>query len=346
MAPVEKEISLKEFVKIIVSWFKYLLSKWLFIGIVSALGAAAGFWYAYNAEPTYKASISFVLASNAASGGGLMGLASQFGLDLGSGNTDAFAGDNIIALMKSRKMVQEALLKKPEGSNTSLINIIGKEMKLDKGLDENERTKGAFPFPDDAGKMTLIQDSLFRGIYFGVEESMLDVSKPDESQGIYVVSTNSVNETFSYYLTKYLVAVTSAFYIDTKLSSAKKSLAMLQNEADSIRNILGGAITSVGTEADRTFNLNPAYQVQRSGAQQSQVRVSALGTAYGEVLKNLEIAKISLQKETPLYQVIDEPVLPLLQEKPGKLMSLIAGGFIAAFIAMLWVMMKKILASF
>ena len=303
------------------------------------------FLYANFAKSTFKAEISFVLSSNSASDGGLMGLANQFGLDLGSSNTDAFAGDNIISLMKSRKMVEEALLKKPEGSTISLINIIGKEMKLDKSLAENERTKGAFPFPDDESKMTLIQDSLFRGIYLNIQESMLDVSKPDKDLGIYIVSTNSVNETFSYYLTKYLVSVTSAFYINTKLSSAKKSLEMLQNEADSLRNLLGGVITSAGAETDRTFNLNPAYQVERSGIQQNQLRASALGTAYGEVLKNLEIAKISLQKQTPLYQIIDEPSLPLLQEKPGKLTSLIIGGFIGAFIIMGILIVRRLLKT-
>ena len=86
---------------------------------------------------------------------------------------------------------------------------------------------------------------------------------------------------------------------------------MLQNEADSLRRVLGGAITSAGSQTDLTFNLNPAYQVQRAGAQQSQASAAALGQAYGQVLQNLEIAKITLQRETPLYQIIDEPTLPL-----------------------------------
>jgi uncharacterized protein involved in exopolysaccharide biosynthesis len=71
--------------------------------------------------------------------------------------------------------------------------------------------------------------------------------------------------------------------------------------------------------------------VQRSGAQQSQARAAALGQAYGQVLQNLELAKITLLKETPLYQVIDEPTLPLEADKPGRLTSIIIGGFFAGF---------------
>jgi uncharacterized protein involved in exopolysaccharide biosynthesis len=72
-----------------------------------------------------------------------------------------------------------------------------------------------------------------------------------------------------------------------------------------------------------------------------------LGSAYGEVVKNLELAKITLQKETPLYQIIDEPFLPLSKTKPGKLKSMIVAGlllFIITVFALLFrYTIKKIL---
>jgi len=342
MSEEEKEISFKEFISKISEWFRYFLSKWLVIGIFSALCAGLGVLYAYMAKPSYSASVSFVLSNQTLSGGGLMGLASQFGIDLGSSGTDAFSGDNIMVLMGSGKMVQQVLFKKPDGKE-SLLNLIVHEMKLDEGWNKNERTKNATPFPDDASKLTMIQDSLLRDVYTIVSENMLSVIKPEKDQNIYTVTTTSKNEVFSFYMTKYLVDATSAFYIQTKTSTAKRNLDMLQKEADSIRTALGGAITNTGAETDQTFNLNPAYQIQRSGAQQNQVRAAALGEAYGEVLKNLELAKITLLRETPLYQIIDEPSLPLLQERPGKLMSLIIGGFIGAFLIMMYLVVRRIL---
>lgn len=344
MSSEEKEISFKEFIDKIAEWIKYLFSKWMIIGVVAAVGAGLGVLYAYLAKPTYSASVSFVLSNQVSSGGGLMGLANQFGIDLGGGGNDAFSGDNIIALIESRKMVQQVLLEKPEGKE-SLLNTLAAQMKLDEAWANNDRTKNAFPFPSDTSKMTLVQDSLFREVYFLVEENMLTVTKPEKDQSTYVVSTTSKNEMFSYYLTRYLVDATSKFYIDTKTSSARRNLNMLQKEADSLRYLLGDAIVSTGAQTDLTFNLNPAYQVQRSGATQSQVRAAALGEAYGEVLKNLELAKITLLRETPLYQIIDEPSLPLLQTKPGKLTSLLVGGFIAAFFIIGFLTIRRILKS-
>jgi ubiquitin len=190
--------------------------------------------------------------------------------------------------------------------------------------------------------MTLIQDSLFRSLYNTIQNDLLDVSKPNENESIYEVTTISTNDTFSYYLTKYLVDVTSSFYIETKTSIAKQNLNMLLKEADSLRNVLGGAITAAGSQTDLTFNLNPAYQVQRSGAQQNQARAGALGQAYGQLLQNLELAKITLQKETPLYQIIDEPTLPLTMDKPSKLISLIIGGFLGGFLVCCFLIARRL----
>lgn len=338
-------ISFKDIFTKITEIIRYLFSKWLIIGVIVILGALAGILYAIFTKSTYSATLNFVLSTNTSSNGSLMGLASQFGVNLGNDNDDVFSGDNIITLMKSRRMVQQALFAKPENSNTTLLNIYIRDNELNEGWQKNDRTKNAYPYPDDPLKMTMVQDSLFRTVYKTVQEDLLDVSKPNDNESIYEVTTTSTNDTFSYYLTKYLVSATSSFYITTKTSTAKQNLDMLLKEADSLRNVLGSAITSTGSQTDFTFNLNPAYQVQRSGAQQSQARAAALGQAYGQVLQNLELAKITLQKETPLYQIIDEPTLPLNMDKPSKLISLIVGGFLAGFLACCFFVGRKFIRS-
>lgn len=340
MSNKEDKVTLRDIYTQLQNWIKYLLSRWILILVVAAVGAVVGFIYAYLSKPTYTASVSFVLSSNSSSSNGILGLASQFGIDLNSGSDDVFAGDNIIALMKSRAMVQEALMNKPAGNSETLLNIFVKDLKLDEAWNKNARTTGLFPFPDDRSKMNLIQDSLFREVYDVIQKKYLDISKPDKDQNVYVATTTTANEIFSYHFIKDLVSVTSAFYISTKTSVAKKNLDMLQHEADSLRSLLGLAIISAASQTDVTFNLNPAFQVKRSGAQESQVQASALGDAYGEVLKNLEIAKITLQKETPLYQIIDSPILPLKSERPSKLLMLIIGGCVVGFVIVLFLIMR------
>jgi hypothetical protein len=339
------DISLKDVARIINDWIKYLLSKWLIIVIIAVLGGVLGVVYAYFSKPKYSATLSFILANANQDNAGIMGLASQFGINLGSGNNDVFTGNNIIALMKSRRMVQQALLKKPAGSNTSLLNIFCRDNQLDEAWKKDKRLNNVYPFPDSASQMSKLQDSIFRDIYDNIQKRLLDVSMPDKDKSIYAVVTTSTNEIFSYYLTVYLVDATSSFYISTKTSVAQQNLAMLQHEADSLRNLLGHTITTAAAQTDVTFNLNPAYQVQRSAAQQSQVSASALGQAYGQVLQNLELAKISLQKETPLYQIVDVPQLPLVMEKKSKLICLILGGIIGGVVICGYLIAKRVLSN-
>jgi len=74
---------------------------------------------------------------------------------------------------------------------------------------------------------------------------------------------------------------------------------------------------------DRTYNLNPSVTIQRSSSLFNQAKVNAFGAAYTEVMRNLEMAKLNLQKETPLFRIIDEPELPLYAVMVNKLLHII-----------------------
>lgn len=341
MTNKDEQVSLKDIIIKSREWIRYLLSKWILIGAIGLTGGIIGFLYGYFAKPTYTASLSFVLQSNNNTGY-LTGLASQFGIDLGVSTNDVFSGENIITLMNSQSIIKRILFREVPDSKDVLANMIARDLEMDKGWASNERTKNAFPFPTDANKLTPIQDSLVREMYKTVTEGFIHVSRPDKNASFYVVDATSKKELIAFYLAKYVVDETTKFYIETKTSVSKKNLGMLQKEADSLRILLSGAISSTASSYDKTYNLNPALQVERSSAQEGQLRVTALGTAYAEVLKNLEIAKMTLEKETPLYQVIDLPQMPLQATKPSTLFAMIIGGFIGGFIICLFLLLKKL----
>jgi len=260
----------------------------------------------------------------------------------GTTNNDVFSGDNILVLFKSKKMIKQVLFKKPPQSNEILANIIVRELKLDKQWKQKKRTENLFPFPH-TGELSPVQDSLLREIYAIIIKQQLTVSRKDSKLSIYTVSTVSTNEVFACYLTRYLMDETANFYIATKTSTAKQTLQLLQKEADSLRRLLGGTITSTASEADRTFALNPAMQVQRAPAQTSQVRTAVIAATYTEIVKNLELAKINLQKENPLYQIIDAPEMPLVVKKASKLKALILGGVLGGLIILVILIFYKML---
>src|SRR5690606_27420794 len=83
-------------------------------------------------------------------------------------------------------------------------------------------------------------------------------------------------------------------------------------------------------------------QVLRTPVQRSQFSAEANRAILMELIKNLEMAKMALRKETPLIQVIDYPVLPLKKEKLGKLNGVILGGFLFVFLTVLCLLVSKI----
>jgi hypothetical protein len=109
--PTDDEISLKDVLLKARRFNKFLLSNSKLIAAFILVFALSGWIYTFLQKPIYKATLSFALEDDKGGGGlgGALGLASQMGLDLGSGGS-AFSGNNLIALMKSRSMVEKALL--------------------------------------------------------------------------------------------------------------------------------------------------------------------------------------------------------------------------------------------
>jgi uncharacterized protein involved in exopolysaccharide biosynthesis len=116
----------------------------------------------------------------------------------------------------------------------------------------------------------------------------------------------------------------------------------LQKQADSIRNELNQAITGVAVSSDNTYNLNPALNVNRVPSTKKQVEVQANTAILTQLVTNLEMAKVTLMRETPLIQLIDRPTLPLKKEKPSMFKFLILGGLIAGFVAMVSLIFQRL----
>ncbi len=81
------QISLKELIEKSKEWYLYFLSQWKIIVLAGVLGAVLGLTYSFIKKPVYTATLSFVIEDDKSGGGlsGALGLASQFGIDLGSG---------------------------------------------------------------------------------------------------------------------------------------------------------------------------------------------------------------------------------------------------------------------
>jgi uncharacterized protein involved in exopolysaccharide biosynthesis len=353
----QDEISLKELILKIKDWYHFLLTKWVTIVTAGMIGGAICLGYAFFTKPDYIANLNFVVEDEKQGGvGGLsgaLGLASSLGIDLGTSAGGAFSGANLMELMKSRKIVEKALLNPItiNGKTLSLAQHFINFNELEKEWNKKPKLKGiVFTTGGDRSKYTLQQDSILGVLYqefAGIDggEGLLTVAQKDKKISIISIEVKSTNELFSKAFTESIAQEVSEYYIEIKSKKAKQNVEILQHQTDSIRAELNGAIVGVAAAADNTFGLNPAMMVRKTPGTRRQVDVQANTAILTQLVTNLEMAKVSLRKETPLIQVIDKPILPLKKEKVGKLKALILGSFLAGFLTVLVLILKKLFAG-
>ncbi|MFD2873845.1 lipopolysaccharide biosynthesis protein [Mucilaginibacter ximonensis] len=337
-----QEISLSQLVQKIRSWKKLILSKWKRILLCAVIGCVIGLAYSFYKKPVYKAELSFALQDEKSGGnlGGALGLASQFGVDLGSlGSAGGeFSGDNLMALMQSRFVVQKALLSPVmiKGKSTTLAQYYIDFNKLkEKWKGNPELEKITYPVGADASKFTLTQDSLLGVFHKTLIKENLNVDKVDKKLTIISVVVKTTDELFSKNFAEVLVKVVSDFYIKTKTEKAEKNVAVLQRQTDSVRAMLNAAISGVALSNDAAPNANPFLQSLRVPSQKRQVDVQANTAILSELVKNLEISKMSLLQETPLIHIIDTPILPLEKDKVGRLKGAVVGAIIGILLSII-----------
>ncbi|NRT10961.1 Wzz/FepE/Etk N-terminal domain-containing protein [Flavobacterium sp. 14A] len=340
------DISLKEVVIKGKEWFDHLLSKWKLILIVSSLGAFLGLTYSFISKPLYKANLSFVIEDDKAGGGlsSAMGLASTFGIDLGGGGGSMFSSANLIELFKSRSMVEKALLSNVslDGSKITLAEMyIQSHGWRDKWNENPELKLLTFETSKDQKQTIRAKDSILGVIYNDLSKNCLNVEQKDIKVSIININMSSNDELFAKLFTEGLVRQVSNFYIETKSKKSRENMLILQRQTDSIRGALNGAITGVAVANDNTFNLNPAFNVKRAPSARKQVDVQANTAILTELVKQTELAKVTLRKETPLIQIIDKPILPLERDKLGPIKGFVIGGFLSTFLISLFLILRR-----
>jgi hypothetical protein len=325
----QDEISLAELwlkVKSVIAYlwrFKFLI---MGVGLLFALG---GYFKVKMAKPSYTASLTFALEQGGGASG-LGGLASQFGFSMGGGG-EGLGGDNLLSLMKSRRIVQDVLLSTiyVEGDSVLLINqYVATQTKLKAKWDTLEL------YPIDAKKCCdPMQDSAIGVVVKKVTEKSLAVAKVDKKQSFVTVTYEGHDEVFTGAFVELLTAKSTDFYVQTKMSNSNANIAKLERRVDSVSAELQYAMMGYSAAQDQnSFTVQTTAKVP---TMQKQMKVTMLTTLYGELIKNLELLKTMSSREEPLITIIDRPHYPL-RVRESKLKSAVIGGFLGVFLTLLF----------
>lgn len=322
----------------------FIFGNWLIFLIVGIVAGIGGYVYSMYQKPTYKSHLTFALddADNGNGIGNILNLASQFGFSMGS-SKDIFSGDNILNIMKSRKMVEKVFLS-VDTFNDKPVTLIEQFLEISGQRKSNEKINNVhYKVGQQRASFSYQQDSLLYKTYLHFSDQNIMATRPDRKLNIYEVNVTSPDEKFTKDFTDRLVAATNEFYIEIRTKKAKQTLDVLQERVAAMKDNLNSSITNKASIQD--INVNPAFSEAQVPVQKQQSNIQVYGTAYAEMFKNLELARFQYLNEIPLMQIIDPASYPMQKIKKGKLISAILFAFAAEILLSIFLISKKQLTS-
>ena len=325
----EDKISLSFLYERLKDWILFLFSKWgtIVLGTLCILFFTIS--YNYLVKPTYFARTTFVLDNDSTNSiGDLSSLASLAGINASSfiDASSLFQIDNIQELYRSNTMIKKTLM--------STANDGKKDFKLIDRFIEVEKLKNKW---DKLGvninnfestkTISRTKDSLIKELIKTIKKENLIVDKPSRKTTILEIGFDHKDEILAKTFNENLVKIVNQFYNKTKTLKTGSNLKILQRQSDSVKIVLDTSIMLLA-EIDQSIpNPNPLSKVNLVPYQKAMIDVQANSAIYQELLKQLELAKVTHRNNMPLIQVIDSPNYPL-ENSRWKLLKTIVYGII------------------
>ena len=140
-------------------------------------------------------------------------------------------------------------------------------------------------------KLLRLEDSLTKEIIKTIKDNYLFVDKPTEKHiwDCFNHKSEKLAKNFNYNLDKIL----NQFYNETKTLKTSSNLKILQRQSDSVKNILDTSIMILAETDQRIPNPNPLSKINLVPYQKAMIDVQANSAIYQELIKQLELAKIT-----------------------------------------------------
>ena len=204
---------------------------------------------------------------------------------------------------------------------------------------ENELPGFTYEIPLE--EMTVKHDSLLK-LTLEKFTKQLSADKVDRRLDILSIKVIDTDELFAKKFNEVLVRNVNQFYVETKTLKTGENLQGLLKQADSVKSVLDQALKDYGIVSASVPNPNVLQYRALVNSQKLEIDMTVAAAVYEEVLKQLEIAKITHQTNTPIIQIVDRPVFPLENSKPRLLKLLIINGFIGAFLVIAFLMGRRL----
>ncbi len=310
---IEESISISFIVDSIKDWVSFIFSKKRIIIRGTIIIMILIISYNYIKSPVHYARTTFVLDNDTSSGsmGDLSSLASLAGINASSfiEASSLFQIDNIQELYRSSSMLKNTLLSSAKINDKEIL-IIERFAKAEKLI--NKWRKLGINLEDFKNKkLSRLQDSLIKESIKLIKKEYLLVDKPSRKTTILEIGFFHKDELLAKSFNENLVSIVNKFYFDTKTLKTGANLEILKKQSDSVKNVLNESILVLAEKDQNIPYLNALDKISLIPYQKAMIDVQVNSAIYGEIVKQLELAKVTHRNNMPLIQIIDKPILPL-----------------------------------
>ncbi len=351
----DQDVSVKE---VILTLKDYLSAMWrskFLIVFVTGLCVVLFVLTALFTRPTFPGELTFMINEEDGGGAGLSSILGDFGLGGGS----EYNLDKILQLSKSRKVAQHMLFDSISVNNKSdyLANHTIDYLESEEEWGEiNLIAKllyGGDPMPikgfrftnSDVSSFGTLENKALKVLHImiagtpdGSKEGIVTTEQSEDTGIMSLISTTHRPE-LSAQISSKLYEKLSTYYVEKSIEKHKTTFEIVQEKSDSIASALSIAQANLANFKDKNQgifrNKDKLYEQKLIANIQKLIAIDE------EVEKNLQIADFTLKNKTPYIEVIDEPMLPLLPNRPSIIQQIIKGLLLGLILSIGFVVLRK-----
>lgn len=274
-------------------------------------------------------------------------LAGLAGIDLGSmSSSEAIRPDLYPNIIQSTPFMLEALKKKifikksrnyqsiyeylrHQRENTLYYKILGDS---DDGYENNQTlqqsiTSGALSLNK---KETIIIKELQKRIGAAI----------DKKSGVISISAKMTDPIAAANLATFAQEYLTRYITNYRTEKTRKEITFLENRVSDAKKRYDGSLFNLSNYQDKNRGL--FLNVAKDQEKKLQYDVDLSFNLYSELSRQLEEAKVKIQKEAPVFKVLEPAQIPLKKSEPKRSVMVIGFILLGAFLATIYVFFKSI----
>ncbi len=339
----DSELSVSELIAITKEYVNHLWKKKGLIILFTSLLAACSITYELLRKPVYTAEYQFLVTENEGGGGGVSAILGQFGVGE-AGQGGSVNQGRLILIGKSFPILSQLVLEDAvfNGVSDKLASHIIRTQNLDTSwitiIDEGPRINS----PIDSTTLT------YNKVMKALVRYMVKFDDPpffrlftEKKTGVLKISFSSKSAELSWILTTRLYDLLSNHYIGKTTGAQNHNYELLTHRKDSIYALLTSAERGLAQINDRSRGFVLAQDQVSAIEKQRQVQIYS--QMYAELLRRQQTAEFLLLTSTPIFQVLDYPLLPLSNSNKFKVMNVIIFGLVGLLLMLLFFILLKFL---